>query len=176
MIFNSISFVFFFVVVFFLYYFLPHRARTSLLLVASCLFYMAFVPKYILILFFLIIVDYSLGRLIEQQPERKKFYFSLSLMSNLGILFIFKYFNFFNDNVQALATGLNWNYSLSALSLVLPLGLSFHVFQSLSYIIEVYKGRYLRWLDHGAGRPGRRGAAGADRQAPTGAVASPSAR
>ena len=142
MVFNSLSFLVFFPLVFFLYFALPGRARPWLLLVASCYFYMAFVPKYILILFFLIIVDYTLGLAIERFPERKRFFFVLSLASNLGMLFLFKYFNFVNANLEALASLLNWNYSLGALKLALPLGLSFHIFQSLSYIIEVYKGRY----------------------------------
>ncbi len=142
MLFNSISFLIFFPVVFFLYFALPGRARPWLILAASCYFYMAFVPKYILILFFLIVVDYTLGIAIERFPERKKPFFVLSIMSNLGMLFLFKYFDFFRANVEALASLLNWNYSLGALQLALPLGLSFHIFQSLSYIIEVYKGRY----------------------------------
>ncbi len=142
MVFNSISFLIFFPLVFILYFVLPGRARVWLVLAASCYFYMAFVPKYILILFFLIIVDYSLGIAIERFPGRKRFLFALSIASNLGMLFVFKYFNFFNANVEALASLLHWNYSLGALQLALPLGLSFHIFQSLSYVIEVYKGRY----------------------------------
>src|SRR5262245_58007018 len=142
MVFNSISFLVFFPVVFLLYFALGGRARPWFLLAASCYFYMAFVPKYILILFFLIIADYTLGLAIERFPERKKLFFVLSLACNLGMLFLFKYFNFFNANIERLASLLHWNYSLGTLQLVLPLGLSFHIFQSLSYIIEVYRGRY----------------------------------
>ncbi len=116
--------------------------RPWLLLIASCYFYMAFVPSYILVLFFLITVDYFLAFQIERADKHKKLYLSISILSNVGILFVFKYFNFFNENITALADMLHWNYSLDALSLVLPLGLSFHIFQSLAYIIEVYKGRF----------------------------------
>ncbi|MDO8492546.1 MAG: MBOAT family O-acyltransferase [bacterium] len=58
------------------------------------------------------------------------------------MLFVFKYFNFFNENIVALANFLHWNYSVAAVSIILPLGLSFHVFQSLSYVIEVYRGKF----------------------------------
>ncbi|MDO8571091.1 MAG: MBOAT family O-acyltransferase [bacterium] len=142
MLFNSISFLIFFPTVFILYWSLPQHARRWLLLGASCYFYMAFVPQYILILFFLITVDYFLGRAIERSETHKRAYFILSIFSNVGVLFVFKYFNFFNENIAALAHFLHWNYSLETLSLILPIGLSFHIFQSLAYIIEVYKGRY----------------------------------
>jgi D-alanyl-lipoteichoic acid acyltransferase DltB (MBOAT superfamily) len=113
------------------------------LLVASCYFYMAFVPQYILILFFLITVDFFSAQAIDKRNgrERKKFLL-LSVLANLGILFVFKYFNFFNANIVALAAFLHWNYSPLLLAIALPLGLSFHVFQSLSYVIEVYRRKY----------------------------------
>lgn len=143
MLFNSIPFVIFLPLVFFSYWALPGRWRPWLLLAASCYFYMAFVPQYILILFFLITVDYVLAQAMERSAGRaRRLYFILSICSNLGVLFLFKYFNFFNENITLLAQALHWNYSLGALSLLLPLGLSFHVFQSLAYIIEVYKGKH----------------------------------
>lgn len=143
MLFNSFSFLIFFPVVVFLYYLLPHRARTVLLLLASSYFYMAFVPKYILVLFFLITADYVLARLMERREgKERKVFLIISILTNLGTLFIFKYFNFFSENVAAVADLLHWNYSATLLSIALPLGLSFHVFQSLSYVIEVYRKRY----------------------------------
>ncbi len=143
MLFNSISFLIFFPIVVAGYYLLPHRFRTLWLLLASCYFYMAFVPKYILILFFLITIDYFLGIQLEKVANRKRLFFLIiSIIANLGTLFIFKYFNFFNVNVAALAQFLHWNYSYSVLQIILPLGLSFHVFQSLSYVIEVYRKKF----------------------------------
>lgn len=143
MLFNSLSFLIFFPAVFFAYWALPARLRPVLLLLASCYFYMAFVPQYVLILFYLIVLDYSMARLIESATgSRRKLFFGISLFSTIGTLFVFKYFNFFNDNAAALASFLGWHYPLGALSLILPLGLSFHTFQSLAYVIEVYKGRY----------------------------------
>jgi D-alanyl-lipoteichoic acid acyltransferase DltB (MBOAT superfamily) len=103
---------------------------------------MGFIPKYILILAFTITIDYFAGILIEKlSGRRKKYFLILSILSNIGILFVFKYFNFFNINLAAFAELINWNYSIKSLSLILPIGLSFHTFQSLSYIIEVYYGR-----------------------------------
>src|SRR3989344_6117416 len=114
MLFNSIPFLIFFPIVFFAYWALWGRSRTWLLLVASCYFYMAFVPQYILILFFLITVDYVLGIAIVRGDRYRHAYFVLSIISNLGILFVFKYFNFFNENIAQLAQFLHWNYSLEA--------------------------------------------------------------
>jgi D-alanyl-lipoteichoic acid acyltransferase DltB (MBOAT superfamily) len=141
--FNSFAFVIFFVVVTTLFFVLPHRLRWLLLLSASCFFYMFFVPIFILILVVTIIVDYLAGILIEdtRDPRKKKIFLSMSIVSVCVVLFVFKYFNFFNANFAALAAALHWNYSIEALSIALPIGLSFHTFQSLSYVIEVYRGR-----------------------------------
>lgn len=104
---------------------------------------MAFVPVYILILFFLILVDFTLAQRIDRsRGKAKHFYLLLSIISTLSILIVFKYFNFFNANLSTLSSFLGWHYSLNGLSLLLPLGLSFHTFQSLAYVIEVYRGRY----------------------------------
>lgn len=144
MLFNSFSFLVFLQVVFFGYYALPHRFRTLFLLLASCYFYISFVPKYLLILFFVITVDYFLAFLIQDhQGKKRTLFLLLSILTNLGVLFFFKYFNFFNENIVGLLHALHFNYSPSILSIALPLGLSFHVFQSLSYVIEVYKGKYI---------------------------------
>ncbi len=143
MLFNSFTFVVFFIVVTALYFQLPHRLRWGLLLSASCFFYMFFVPAYILILAVTIIVDYVAGIWIEDtsDPRRKKLYLVVSIVTVCAVLFVFKYFNFFNQNFAALADALNWNYPIEALRIALPIGLSFHTFQSLSYVIEVYRGR-----------------------------------
>jgi alginate O-acetyltransferase complex protein AlgI len=142
MLFNSLSFLIFFPVVTVAYFLLPHRYRWLLLLVASCIFYMVFIPAYILILAFLIVIDYFACIWIEQsQGRRRKTFLLLSILSVCLALFAFKYFNFINGNLHALAGFLGWNYPIGLLRLILPLGLSFHTFQSLSCVIEVYKGR-----------------------------------
>ncbi|HWI59182.1 MAG TPA: MBOAT family O-acyltransferase [Bacillota bacterium] len=142
MLFNSFAFLLFFPLVTVLYFLLPHRWRWAWLLGASCLFYMYFIPKYILILIFTIVVDYFAGLLIEQAAgPRRKLLLLLSLAANVGVLAGFKYFNFLSANLQALARCLDWHYSLPTLEWLLPVGLSFHTFQAMSYTIEVYRGR-----------------------------------
>jgi D-alanyl-lipoteichoic acid acyltransferase DltB (MBOAT superfamily) len=102
---------------------------------------MFFVPVYILILLITILIDYVAAIYIEQTEGRaKKTYLVISIISTCIVLFIFKYFNFFNDNVRLVAQVAHWNYSVQALKILLPIGLSFHTFQSLSYVIEVYRG------------------------------------
>jgi len=141
MLFNSLQFYFFFPIVTLAYYLFPHRYRWALLLAASCYFYMAFIPAYILILCFTIVVDYFSALLIEgSQGPRRKQYLVASLCANVGALVIFKYINFANNNLAALAGWLHWNYPIHALHIILPIGLSFHTFQSMSYTIEVYRG------------------------------------
>ena len=112
-----------------------------LLLAASCYFYMAFIPKYILILAVTITVDYFAGLGLEKFEGRTKRWVLLaSILTNIGMLAFFKYFNFANENLAQLAKFIGWNYPLHSLSIILPIGLSFHTFQSLSYTIEVYRG------------------------------------
>lgn len=144
MVFNSLAFFLFFPTVVILYFALPHKWRWLFLLLASCVFYMAFVPAYILILGATIIVDYIAGLVIERTESRKRrlTFLVASIVSNLGFLFFFKYYNFFAGNLLAAAKLLHWNYSLPLLSVVLPIGLSFHTFQALSYTIEVYRGNF----------------------------------
>ncbi len=136
MLFNSFSFALFFPIVTILYFLLPQRLRWAHLLAASCLFYMAFVPIYIAILGFTIVVDYLAGILIAQaQGLRRRLYLAASIVANVGVLAVFKYYDFLTDNVSWL-TGARLHH----LSILLPIGLSFHTFQAMSYTIEVYRG------------------------------------
>jgi alginate O-acetyltransferase complex protein AlgI len=142
MLFNSFTFLIFFPVVAAVYFAIPHRFRWAWLLGASCYFYMAFIPVYIFILFFLIAVDYVAGMLIEDSTgARRRSWLIMSLIANIGMLAVFKYFNFLNANTRAIAEVFHWPYGMPALSLILPIGLSFHTFQAMSYTIEVYRGR-----------------------------------
>lgn len=142
MLFNSFSFAIFFPIVTALFFLLPQRWRWAMLLAASCYFYMAFIPVYIFILFFTIAIDYTAGLLIENATSlrRRKLFLVGSILANVGVLAVFKYFNFLNANCAALAHFMDWNYPIKSLGLILPIGLSFHTFQSLSYTIEVYRG------------------------------------
>ena len=108
MLFNSFEFIcIFFPLVTGLYFILPHRWRWLLLLVASCWFYMTFVPVYILILAFTIGVDYFAGIWIDRSEGRKrKLLLAASIVANVGVLAFFKYFNFLNESIAALVRGI----------------------------------------------------------------------
>ena len=141
MLFNSFHFLIFFIVVTTAYFVLEHKYRWMLLLAASCYFYMVFVPVYIVILGFTIIVDYFAGIYIEKsQGRRRKWFLVASLIANIGVLAVFKYYNFLNENLSVLLHGAGYENPIPYLSILLPIGLSFHTFQAMSYTIEVYRG------------------------------------
>jgi D-alanyl-lipoteichoic acid acyltransferase DltB (MBOAT superfamily) len=97
---------------------------------------MAFIPVYILILGLTIVIDYIAGILIERASgPRRKWYLVMSIVANIGVLAVFKYYNFFIENINELGG----NFAL--LNIILPIGLSFHTFQAMSYTIEVYRGQ-----------------------------------
>lgn len=142
MLFNSFEFLLFFPIVTILFFLLPHKYRWFHLLAASCYFYMSFVPIYILILFATIIIDYFAGIIIERTSGKtQKWYFVATIVSNILVLCVFKYYNFFIDNATALAHSVGYKaFSLPLLQILLPIGLSFHTFQALSYVIEIKRG------------------------------------
>ncbi len=141
MLFNSFSFLLFFPIVTLIYFLVPHKFRWFHLLAASCYFYMAFVPMYIVILFATIIVDYIAGIMIENAVgARRKAFLTMSVIANVGVLVFFKYFNFFADNVNQVFSWTHLSASIPLLHIILPIGLSFHTFQAMSYTIEVYRG------------------------------------
>ena len=111
------------------------------MLAASVYFYMAFVPVYILILIGTILVDYAAGFLIDgSQGRARKSWLIVSIVANVGVLVFFRYFNFVNDTFRTLTGFAEWRYPIPALDIILPIGLSFHTFQSMAYTIEVYRG------------------------------------
>jgi D-alanyl-lipoteichoic acid acyltransferase DltB (MBOAT superfamily) len=143
MLFNSYQFLVFFLMTLGWFYVIPHRFRWLFLLVCSCYFYMVFVPKYIIILFALILIDYSAGLLIESsQGFRRKSFLVASLAANIGILAFFKYCNFAENEAGKVFSWLGISFTPPHWNIILPIGLSFHTFQSMSYTIEVYRGRF----------------------------------
>lgn len=141
MLFNSLPFLLFFIIVTTVYYLLPNRFRWVHLLAASCYFYMAFIPVYIFILGGTIIIDYFAGLIIEKSVgKRRKFWLVVSLITNIGVLAVFKYYNFFTENANHFLEWIHIPVSLTYLKIILPIGLSFHTFQAMSYTIEVYRG------------------------------------
>jgi len=142
MLFNSVPFLFFFPIVTLLFFLTPQRFKWSLLLIASCFFYMFFKPEYILILLFTILIDFFSGIYLEKihEPSKRKIFLISSIVANMGVLAVFKYYNFLNDNITGIAHMFGFTNHIPYLKMILPIGLSFHTFQAMSYTIEVYRG------------------------------------
>ncbi|CAN5269130.1 MBOAT family protein [soil metagenome] len=140
MLFNSLLFLLFFLIVTSLYYLLPHKLRWIWLLAASCYFYMYFRPQYILIILFTILTDYIAGIFIEKATgNKRKLFLLISIVVNVGVLAFYKYFNFFAGNINIFLNA-SKAPQIPLLNFILPIGLSFHTFQAMSYTIEVYRG------------------------------------
>ncbi len=142
MLFNSLAFLVFFAAVFALHRLMPSwTAQKRLLLAASYLFYAAWNPPYILILLFSTALDWQLARWLWrcEDDRRRRGLLVLSLVSNLGLLGFFKYGNFLLVNFQAALATVGVLYEPPALDIVLPVGISFYTFASLSYTIDVYR-------------------------------------
>ncbi|MFY0674907.1 MAG: MBOAT family protein [Bacteroidia bacterium] len=143
MFFNSIEFIIFLPIVVAVYYLLPYRFRWLWLLGASYYFYMSWKAEYALLIIGSTVVDFFAAQFIDKTDKKsiKKAWLSLSLITNLGLLAVFKYYNFFRGELEEIlvANGLeNW---FPTLSLLLPVGISFYTFQTLSYTLDVYYGR-----------------------------------
>lgn len=141
MLFNSWQYLFFFLPVIILYYLLPFRHRWKLLLAASYYFYMCWKAEYVLLIILTTLIDYFVGIKLGEATDKlkRRMYLVVSLCSNLGVLFAFKYFNFFNDSIRAVLNQFNFFYEVPAFEILLPVGISFYTFQSLSYIIDIYR-------------------------------------
>jgi len=144
MTFDCLQFLVFFMVVTLWFFRLQKQKwRILLLLIASCYFYMSFIPEYIIILGSTIVVDYFAGLQIERSGgTARKSWLILSIIANIGTLAVFKYYNFFIDNIHTGSLFFGKAISLPVLQMALPIGLSFHTFQALSYTIEVYRKKF----------------------------------
>jgi D-alanyl-lipoteichoic acid acyltransferase DltB (MBOAT superfamily) len=139
-IFHSLDFFAFFILTLAAYWLLPMRAQNVLLLIASYVFYGWVHPWWPVLLFATTCVDYWAARGMTAMPERRKLWLWLSIGSNLGLLGFYKYFGFFVENVAAVGATIGWNTPEIALRVMLPAGISFYTFQSMSYTIDVYRG------------------------------------
>ena len=141
MLFNSLQFLIFFPIVLALYFLIKPKYRWIMLLMASYYFYMCWNYKYILLILFSTIVDYFAGIYIAATDNRKKkkLFLFASLLTNLGLLFSFKYFNFFGESINLIFDKLNFFYNVPAFKVLLPVGISFYTFQTLSYTIDIYR-------------------------------------
>lgn len=135
MIFSSIYFIYYFLIIFLILYFItPKKFKNYTLLLGSLFFYFYGDSKYIVLLLISSLVNYILGRLISK--KNKKLFLIIGLIFNFGLLFYFKYFNFFLSNINSL-----FKTNINLFSIVLPLGISFYTFKNASYLIDVYKNR-----------------------------------
>ena len=141
MLFTELRFWAFFAVVGLLYVALPHRAQNRMLLVASYAFYAAWDWRFLGLILLSTAVDYAVGLRMaaEADPHRRRRLLWVSLAVNLGMLAVFKYFGWFADSFRALAAGLGFEADPVVLAIVLPVGISFYTFQTLSYTIDIYR-------------------------------------
>src|SRR4051794_12454790 len=141
MLFNTYHFAYFFAILFPLYWPLPPRPKIYLLLVASYYFYACWDPRFLALLVLSTAMDYACGLAVDriEHAGRRKLFVALSMALNLGMLGYFKYFNFFAASLQAALERSGVHVTLAQLQVVLPIGISFYTFQSMSYVIDVYR-------------------------------------
>ena len=143
MLFNSINFCLFLPFVVLIYYLLPSKFRWTLLLAASYFFYMCWNPYYVVLILLSTTVDFWAGLRMsscKEQGSKKKFLW-VSLAVNLGLLLFFKYFNFFSESLNSIFLAANSEMKVPLFDILLPVGISFYTFQTLSYTIDIYRGK-----------------------------------
>ncbi len=142
MVFNSLVFLAFFAIVYALYAGLPHRAQNRMLLLASYVFYGSWDWRFLSLILASTALDYVCALRIEDSatPRGRRFWLGASIAGNLGILGFFKYWGFFTENLRALLAWLGVDASIPVLNVILPVGISFYTFQTMSYTLDVYRG------------------------------------
>ncbi|MEG2191780.1 MAG: MBOAT family O-acyltransferase [Oscillospiraceae bacterium] len=143
MLFNSLNFMIFFPIVVLGYFVVPKKTKNIWLLISSYYFYMCWKPVYALLILFSTFSTFVFAIFIDKTPKakNKKLFLTLNILLNIGILFYFKYFNFFITTLTGLIPGLSISTNTDLLAVV---GISFYTFQSLGYSIDVYRGRVER--------------------------------
>jgi alginate O-acetyltransferase complex protein AlgI len=143
MLFNSLDFLLFFTIVVIVYFSIPHKYRWFFLLIASFYFYASINMEYTILLIISILSIYIASLQIERTANLKikKLCLITCILVNLGMLILFKYFNFFSQNITYLSKELNLSFEISHLDFLLPIGISFYVFMAISYIIDVYQNK-----------------------------------
>jgi len=141
LLFNSLQYLVFLPTVFLLYWLMPHRARVPLLLVASYVFYMSWNPKYGLLIFLLTLANFLFGKEMEKRPEHKRVLLWSGIALNILTLSYFKYTYMLHDTTNQLL-GLAGLKQLDPIpwNIILPLGISFFVFEFIHYLVDIYKG------------------------------------
>lgn len=144
MVFSSLTFLFLFLPIFLIiYYLIQEQYRNGLLFLGSLVFYGLGEPSFLFLILCSVFVNFFIGKLIarfSEKPFQKRLFLILSLVYNFGILFFFKYTNFFLENANSLLRLNGSSFQFSLLDVTLPLGISFYTFQIVSYIVDVYRG------------------------------------
>lgn len=146
MLFNSFNFLIFFPIVVCITFIIPKKVQYIWLLLASYYFYMNWDAKYALLLLFSTFITYLSGLAIDYEVKhknstvKKKWIVAISFIINLSILFFFKYFNFTMETLNTALSALNIEFPLPQISVLLPVGISFYIFQALSYTMDIYRG------------------------------------
>lgn len=145
MTFNSVEFLIFYPIVALLYFVLPKKLRAPMLLLASYYFYMCYQAELIILIFATTLVSWLSAHAIyrSKSTHLRRFMLALTLTVCLGVLVFYKYFNFFSDTAYGIIKALGGTPSRFELELLLPVGISFYTFQTLSYVIDVYRGDVL---------------------------------
>ena len=141
--FTSFAFILFLPIVFFAYWILQSHLRLQnlLLVVASYVFYSWWNVRFLLLIIITSLSSYASALLINRIPQKGKLILGLTILVNFGILACFKYYNFFAENFHDLMERVGLQVSLPVLSVILPVGISFYTFQSMGYILDVYRGK-----------------------------------
>lgn len=142
MLFNSNAFYVFFPIVFAVYWIFPQRLRWIVLFISSYYFYMSWEVKYVTLILLTTVVSYGAALLMERTEDKrkKKLCMVAALVISFGVLFFYKYFNFLSNSVTAVLQKIAIPVQPFTLDLLLPVGISFYTFQTLSYVIDVYRG------------------------------------
>ncbi|MEZ4968360.1 MAG: MBOAT family O-acyltransferase [Flavobacteriaceae bacterium] len=151
MLFNSEQFLVFFPIVILLFFLFPQKLRWVWLLLVSYYFYMSWNPSYAILILISTVITYLSGIVIgqinessyskQQKETRKKIFVTISFISNLAILFFFKYFDFIDNSIKHLAEQIGFEWHESKFNILLPVGISFYTFQALGYTVDIYRGR-----------------------------------
>jgi D-alanyl-lipoteichoic acid acyltransferase DltB (MBOAT superfamily) len=142
MIFNSETYILFLIAIVGSYWLLPQKGRTVLIFLASLTFYAFWRVEFLIILLISTATDYyvAIGIFHSSSTKRKRWLLGISLIVNLGLLIFFKYLYFLSSNINGLATLLGLSWQITVPDIILPLGISFYTFQTISYSIDVYRG------------------------------------
>ena len=142
MLFNSLSFVFFLIIVLALYYskIFNWTNKKRILLLASYIFYGLWNPPLVILLWISTMIDWTAGKrlAVEENQKKRKLWLLLSMSVNLGFLAFFKYGDFFLENFTVLVNSIGINFQARPMDILLPMGISFYTFQTMSYTIDMY--------------------------------------